>query len=112
MSEPASLGPIEVELPDHRLVRLREMRMYCAGARSASWAWWRRSTRRTGSTSWAARATTSTQTVALRVRDHRDRRLGRGWVGRRLGFSVSSDPDDAMVKIVRLDLTRWTTKKR
>jgi len=33
-------------------------------------------------------------------------------LARRLGFSVDTDPEDATVKIVRLDLTRWPTKER
>jgi acetyltransferase len=33
-------------------------------------------------------------------------------LAQRLGFSVDTDPDDATVKIVRLDLTRWLTKER
>jgi len=33
-------------------------------------------------------------------------------LARRLGFTVKSDPDDPMVKVVRLDLTRWPPKKK
>ena len=33
-------------------------------------------------------------------------------LAQRLGFSVHTDPHDATVKIVRLDVTRWPTKER
>ena len=33
-------------------------------------------------------------------------------LARRLGFTVSADPDDPMVRIIRLDLTRETTADR
>jgi len=33
-------------------------------------------------------------------------------LARHLGFTVSGDPDDPMVKIVRLDLTQWAAEDR
>ena len=183
MSEPASLGPIEVELRDHRHVRLREMRpddrdeirqafgrlsndsrytRFMSSVKELSprmleAVLHRRTERELGlvaeidaadgidivggaryhlhpdgescefaltvADDWAGVGLASRlmheliQGARVRGIKHMEGFVLAGnsrmlTLARRLGFSVSSDPDDALVKIVRLDLTRWAAEKR